>query len=475
MRLFLIAPLKILAIVILLTACQKQFTSISRPQPLEQDNFIQVYFNHNQAKDANYTEPYRRIKRPGDNLEQIIIDAIDSAESTIDLAVQEFRLPNIAQALAQRHQAGVKVRVILENQYSRPYSDYTAREIQQLNQRERSRYREFLALADTNEDGKISEAESNKRDALIILRRAGIPVIDDTADGSKGSGLMHHKFVVIDRQIVITGSANFTTSGIHGDFSNLETRGNANNLLKINNDRLAELFTEEFNLMWGDGVGGRSNSKFGLQKPRRRPEKIQVGNTTVTVQFSPTSASQPWETSSNGLIGQTLKKANQSVELGLFVFTEQKLADILENSHQKGVKISALIEPEFAFRYYSEGLDLLGVALPNKCKQEKGNNPWQNPVKTMGVPQLPPGDKLHHKFGIIDRKIVITGSHNWSATANRQNDETLLVIENPTIAAHFVREFNRLNTQATLGVTESLSRKIKREEQKCGLRASLRL
>ena len=39
-------------------------------------------------------------------------------------------------------------------------------------------------------------------DALAIVRSAGVPVIDDTADGSKGSGLMHHKFVVIDGKTV---------------------------------------------------------------------------------------------------------------------------------------------------------------------------------------------------------------------------------------------------------------------------------
>ena len=64
--------------------------------PLPQDPDIQIYFNRNQSSGANYSDPYRQIEREGDNLEQIIIDAIASAKSSIDMAVQELNLPGIA-------------------------------------------------------------------------------------------------------------------------------------------------------------------------------------------------------------------------------------------------------------------------------------------------------------------------------------------------------------------------------------------
>ena len=461
-----ISCLTFVATLIILSACQ-QNPQVQRPQPLEQDSFVQVYFNRNQAKGANYTEPYRQLTRPGDNLEQIIIDAINSAQSTVDVAVQEFRLPKIAQALAERHQAGVRVRVILENNYSRPLSDLTQTEVNQLDERERNRYSEFLALADVNKDGQLTAKEINKGDALVILRSAGIPIIDDTADGSKGSGLMHHKFVIVDGYTLIVSSANFTTSGIHGDFATAESRGNANNLLKINSAKLASLFIEEFNLMWGDGSGGNLDSKFGLNKPTRQPQQVAIGGTTITVHFSPTSPTKPWSLSSNGLIGKTLEGTTGSVDLALFVFTEQKLADILETRHQQGVQVRALIDPGFAFRYYSEGLDLLGVALSRQCKYETDNRPWQMPITTVGVPQLPKGDELHHKFGVVDGQTVITGSHNWSASANHQNDETVLVINNPIVAAHFTREFERLYTRAVLGVPVYVQQKIQEDKRRC--------
>lgn len=450
-----------------LVACQPQSTASVRSLPLPQDPLVEVYFNHNQAQGANYQEPYRHIQRQGDNLEQLIVEAINSANASVDVAVQELNLPKIAQALAQRHRAGIQVRVILENTYNRSKSQLTTSQIAQLDRRSRLRYEEFIALADRNQDGKVSKEELNQGDAILILRQADVPLLDDTADGSKGSGLMHHKFLIIDNQVVITGSANFTHSGMHGDFALPKSRGNTNHLLKISDPRLANIFTQEFNLMWGDGPGGNLDSKFGLQKPRRASQQVTLGKTTVEVQFSPTSQKQPWRDSSNGFIGKTLQSTTKSVDLALFVFSEQRLANILEHRHHQGLSIRALIDPNFAFRHYSEGLDMLGVALTQKCREEANNQPWQNPISTVGVPQLPVGDKLHHKFAILDNATVITGSHNWSAAANYNNDETVLVLHNPTVAAHFSREFSQLYRHAVLGVPIKVQRKMRAQKREC--------
>ncbi|MEC4893747.1 MAG: DUF655 domain-containing protein [Oscillatoria sp. PMC 1051.18] len=466
-RLFSIFRIFLLAGFWVFSACQKEPASLTRPEPLPQDTFIKVYFNNNQTRGADYTEPYRKITRPGDDLETIIIDAINSANSTIALAVQEFRLPKVAQALAERHEAGVQVRVILENTYNRPWSSLTDAEVSKLNLREKRRYFEAIALIDLNKDNQLSTEEINERDALIILKNAGIPILDDTADGSKGTGLMHHKFLVIDNYTVISSSANLTLSGVHGDLLTPTSRGNANNLLVIKDTKLASLFAQEFNLMWGDGVGGKLDSKFGLKKPLRPTEKLVIGNNIVSLRFSPTSTTLPWSDTSNGLIGNTLKNATQTIELALYVFSEQNLADLLETRHQKNVAIEALIDSSFAFRNYSEGLDMLGVALSNKCQYEANNRPWQIPLATVGVPELPEGDLLHHKFAVVDGKTVITGSQNWSAAANHTNDETVLIIENPTVAAHFQREFARLYAKSVLGVPIAIQEKITAEEQEC--------
>lgn len=399
-----------------------------RLSPLPQDPHIQVFFN--QSESSVYTEPYRGITRYGDNLEQVIIEAIDQASVSVDIAVQELNLPGVAAALVKRQQRGVSVRLILENQYATP--------------------------------------EADSKQALQIIQSAQVPQIDDTADGSQGSGLMHHKFVVIDNRWVLTGSANFTYSGIHGDADELESRGNANALLKIESEAIAQQFTQEFNLMWGDGPGANPDSQFGLQKPLRPAQVLTLPTSNVTLQFSPVSASQPWTKSVSGLIAKTLSQSTRSIQAALFVFSEQPLANRLETQVKQGTQLQALIDPGFAYRSYSEALDMLGVSIPDhRCKIEDNNKPWTSPIASIGTPDLPTGDKLHHKFAVIDESTVIVGSHNWSHAANTQNDETLLIIRNATVAAHFNREFERLYSNAYLGETPLLTRKIDEANQKC--------
>jgi phosphatidylserine/phosphatidylglycerophosphate/cardiolipin synthase-like enzyme len=436
--------------------------------PLPQDPYIQAYFNQNQA--AIYTDPYRHITRYGDDLEQVMVDAIALAQTSIDVAVQEFSLPGIAHALAAKQAAGVPVRVVIENTYNVPMAQRrNPSTFAQIDEHYRAKASDQFAFIDANEDGVLSAAELSDRDALTILAEAHIPVIDDTADGSKGSGLMHHKFMVIDGHTLVTGSANWTLSCTHGDFTNPDSRGNANSLLVIDSQPLAQRFGQEFALMWGDGPGGKTDSLFGLQKPHRPAALVSTPGSVLEVQFSPTSKTRPWAESVNGLIAKTLGQATQSVHLALFVFSEQAISDQLRPLGDRGIAIKTLIDPGFAYRSYSEGLDMLGLTLPDhNCKRDN-SVPWAKPITTVGTPALPDGDKLHHKYAVLDGTVVLTGSQNWSDAANTTNDENLLVIRNATVAAHFEREFQRLYDGANLGMTEQLQGAIARQKAKCGL------
>ena len=78
------------------------------------------------------------------------------------------------------------------------------------------------------------------------------------------------------------------------------------------------------------------------------------------------------------------------------------------------------------------------------------------------------GDKLYHKFAVIDNKTVITGSINWSPCAAHTSDETLLAIHSPKLAAQLAREMDRLWESAELGITPRIRQKLDWQPAKCG-------
>ncbi|MFL5804473.1 MAG: phospholipase D-like domain-containing protein [Roseiflexaceae bacterium] len=55
---------------------------------------------------------------------------------------------------------------------------------------------------------------------------------------------------------------------------------------------------------------------------------------------------------------------------------------------------------------------------------------------------------LHHKVSIIDERTVITGSYHFTSSAERDNDENLVIVDDPTLARAYLDEFERVYAQA---------------------------
>lgn len=143
---------------------------------------------------------------PLDRCDQVVIDELNKATSTIDLALYSLTLDPIAEAIIDAHERGVVVRVIIDNVQA------------------------GLKWADDD-----------------YLRDNGIVVYNQR--GLKGA-LMHHKFAVIDSSTVLSGSYNWTKNG---------TFKNSENLIIIKNDTLVvEEFEKEFETLWRRGPYKRS-------------------------------------------------------------------------------------------------------------------------------------------------------------------------------------------------------------------------
>jgi phosphatidylserine/phosphatidylglycerophosphate/cardiolipin synthase-like enzyme len=290
--------------------------------------------------------------------EEHLAAAIDQARLSIDVAIYDFDLWRLRDALLAADQRGVVIRLLCDG------SNIAKPEIQ----------------------------------ALI---EAGIPV-----KGSWGYGLMHNKFVVIDRWEVWTGSMNFTRTGAYL---------NNNNLIRIRSQKMAQDYLVEFEEMFIDGL-------FGSSSPANTPyPSFLIEGTQIEVYFSPDDGTE-------AQIIRLLGEAEASIYFMAYSFTSSAIADAMLDKARNGVTVAGVfgrtqyrsnIGSEFA-RLISSGLD----------------------VRLDGNPR-----NMHHKVIIIDERVVITGSYNFSSSAGTLNDENSIIIHNEEIARLYLDEFERVFTK----------------------------
>lgn len=238
------------------------------------------------------------------------------------------------------------------------------------------------------------------------------------------NGIMHDKFIVMDAELemdawVITGSLNHTENNLGWDF---------NNMICIQDKSMAKGFTLEFNEMWGSEglMYDENNAKFGASKTDNTPHKFLVNNIPMDAYFSPSD-----KTTSK--IKDVIDQAESDIEFGIMVFTENSLGDAIVDAQQNGLDILGIID---YVEYTGSEYDYL---------KSNGVNvrDYVNPDGS----QWPDGPVFHHKYALVDfqagstNPVTITGSHNWSASAESINDENSLIIYDANIANQFHQEF----------------------------------
>lgn len=249
----------------------------------------------------------------------------------------------------------------------------------------------------TDDEHGLEDDEST----ITELELAGIPVVDDDR-----SGLMHNKFLIMDGINVWLGSMNLTENGVY--------RNNNNGIL-IRSVRLAQVYQAEFNEMFVDG-------DFGITSDPTNSGDFSIEGVPVQVYFA----------SENNVIQVLLNQvaaAQNSIRIMAFSFTRDDLGQALIDAVGRGVDVQAVFETTGSETEFSE---LRRLFCANLDARQDGNN---------GI--------LHHKVFIIDENTVITGSFNYSNNAVRSNDENVMIIQNPDIAALYTDEFLRVQSIAT--------------------------
>lgn len=263
----------------------------------------------------------------------------------------------------------------------------------------------------------ISDDTGNN--AILDNLNPAIPLLKGNTEG-----IMHDKFIIIDRDDVdnswvMTGSMNHTVANLGWDF---------NNVICIQDQTLARAYTLEFNEMWGtdEDLPDEDNAKFSSQKTDNTPHKFNLNGIPAELYFSPSD-------NATAHIISTIDAAQDDLVFAILVFTENTLGNAVLDAHNRGVNVAGIIDyvefngSEFNF-LLNNGVDVIDY-------QNEDGSQW------------PDGPTLHHKYAIIDfqegseNPLLITGSHNWTASAESIHDENTLFIYDAEVANWYYQEF----------------------------------
>ncbi len=119
----------------------------------------------------------------------------------------------------------------------------------------------------------------------------------------------------------------------------------------------------------------------------------------------------------SGHIVREIDKAQKELLVAVYAFTSEDLAKAVVQARKRGVSVQIVLDREFdAANEKSQGKFLESQKIP--LRRISGMKP--------AVPERDAG-LMHQKFSVIDRKIVLTGSYNWTRSADSSNDENLLL------------------------------------------------
>ena len=130
------------------------------------------------------------------------------------------------------------------------------------------------------------------------------------------------------------------------------------------------------------------------------------------------------ESDLTAVITDEVGTASDTVDLAIYTFTSEPIRDALIDAAARGVRVRAVID-------VWEANDVIVASLEDTPVQVRRKAGFA-------------GGIMHNKFAVIDGQSVLTGSFNWTYSADEQNDENLLLIADKALAAQFGDEFDRL-------------------------------
>ncbi len=148
---------------------------------------------------------------------------------------------------------------------------------------------------------------------------------------------------------------------------------------------------------------------------------------SIEVFFSPNGGARD-------AILKEITEAQSTIDVAMYILTDRELSKALITAEERGVNVRILLDGKSA--------EEIGYSKHHFLSSKKVVVKLDDTHKTYG-------DKyegiMHNKFAIIDNKVLITGSYNWTHSAEELNNENLLIIkEDSNLIREFRQEFIKL-------------------------------
>ncbi len=127
-----------------------------------------------------------------------------------------------------------------------------------------------------------------------------------------------------------------------------------------------------------------------------------------------------------------LQTAQQNIRIAVAWFTDKEIIKQLEEITLRGVTVEIIV----ADNDLNRSVDYSSLT-------KNGVKLLYFPVRGYGM--------MHHKFCVIDDKMVINGSYNWTVNARSNNGENIQIVKDADSIGQFHRKFEELKNQA-LGI-----------------------
>ncbi len=123
-------------------------------------------------------------------------------------------------------------------------------------------------------------------------------------------------------------------------------------------------------------------------------------------------------------ITDTINNAKDSLDICVFTITDNRIVKAIEAAKFRGVTVKIITDND---KLLDRGSDIIYLS-------KKGYD-----IKVDYT-----DSHMHHKFAVIDKKISLTGSYNWTRSAEKYNQENVLVSDSKYLAKTYLEEFNKL-------------------------------